>query len=219
VKRLQKNIVFLDLICFVIFPLVVWNVGKDYIGDYYAMLVSSVPGIIYSIYRFYELKRINITGLFIIGNLIIGTLIDVLAGSALQMLWNHVFYDYALTAFFLLTIVIKQPMALYFGLDFVELQGQDRTFSKKLFFQKKIFVIFQLITLGFALRNGILAAIKTWLILEYGADAFTKGLLFRQAFSWVMTGITVVGYSYISKMINQSPELIEKVKNELNIAK
>jgi hypothetical protein len=219
VKRLQKNIVLLDLICFVIFPLVVWNVGKDYIGAYYAMLFSSVPGIIYSLYRFYELKRINITGLFIIGNLIIGTLIDVLAGSALQMLWNNVFYDYALATFFLLTIIIKQPMALYFGLDFVELQGQDRTFSKKLFFQKKIFVIFQLITLGFALRNSILAVIKTWLIIEYGTDAFTKGLLFRQAFSWMMAGITVVGYSYISKIINQSPELIEKVKNELNIAK
>jgi hypothetical protein len=106
VKRLRKNIVLLDLICFVIFPLAVWNVSKDYIDDYYAMLISSVPGIIYSIYRFYELKRIHITGLFIIGNLIINTLIDVFAGSALQMLWNHVFYDYALASFFLLTIVI-----------------------------------------------------------------------------------------------------------------
>jgi hypothetical protein len=204
VKKLKKNFVLLDLFCYVIFPLLVWNFGKDFIGDYYAMLVSSIPGIVYSIYRFSELKRVNITGLFIIVNLVISTLIDVLAGSAIQLLWNNVFYQYTLAAFYFITVLINQPLALYFGLDFVELQGHDRTFSKKLFFQKRILNIFKLITLGFALKSGVLAVIKTWLIVKYGVAAFTKGILFRQAFSWIMTGITVAGYLYISKIIKQS---------------
>lgn len=50
--------------------------------------------------------------------LIIGTLIDVLAGSAIQLLWNNVIYAYVMSGFFLLTILIKKPITLYFALDF-----------------------------------------------------------------------------------------------------
>ncbi|TMU83560.1 hypothetical protein FGG79_19220 [Bacillus sp. BHET2] len=213
---MKKNIVLLDLMIYVALPLLMWNVMRDYTGDYYAMLLSSVPGIIYTIYRFIEMKKVNTFGLFILLTLIIGTLIDVLAGSSLQLLWNNVYYAAALSLFFLFTMIIRKPIPLYFGLDFAELQGYDRTFSKRLYYKKPVYRVFQLITLCFALRSGIFAIFKTWLILEYGVEAFDKGILLRQAFSWIMTGITVAGFIYIGKIIKDSPQMVKEVQEEMD---
>lgn len=212
---LKKNVIILDLVFYVGLPLLFWNVFREVIGDYYAMLASSVPAIIYSLYRFYEFKKINITGLYIITTLVIGTLIDVLAGSALQLLWNNVFYNMAIGTFFLGTFLFKRPMALYFGLDFAELQGHDRTFCKHLFNQKKILIIFQLVTLLFAFRSGVFAAIKAWLIVEYGIEAFDKGILVRQVIGWVFTGLTIYGFIYTAKVIKDHPEITKRVEAEL----
>ena len=212
---MKKNVILLDLIFYVGLPLLFWNGFRDVIGDYYAMLASSVPAIIYSIYRFYEVKKINITGLYIITTLVIGTLIDVLAGSALQLLWNNVFYNLAIGTFFLSTMLFKRPMALYFALDFVELQGHDRPFSKHLFYQKRIFIIFQLVTLLFAFRSVFFAAIKAWLIVEYGVEAFDKGILVRQVIGWVFTGLTMFGFFYTGKVIKDHPDIIKRVEEEM----
>lgn len=213
---MKRNFVLLDLLIYVALPLFVWNIMRDYIGDYYAMLLSSVPGIIYTVYRFIEMKKVNTFGLFILVTLIVGTLIDVLAGSSIQLLWNNVYYAAALSLFFFITMLLRKPISLFFGLDFAELQGYDRTFSKRLFYKKPLYRIFQLITLCFALRSGILAIVKAWLILEYGVEAFDKGIILRQAFSWIMTGITVAGFIYIGKIIQDSPQLVKEVQIELD---
>jgi hypothetical protein len=211
----MKNFVLLDLMIYVALPLFAWNIMRDYTGDYYAMLLSSVPGIIYTIYRFIEMKKVNTFGLFILITLIVGTLIDVLAGSSLQLLWNNVYYAAALGLFFFLTMIIGKPIPLYFGLDFAELQGFDRTFSKRLYYKRPLYHIFQWITLCFAVRSGILAIVKAWLIIEYGVEAFDKGIILRQTFSWIMTGITVAGFFYIGKIIKDSPHLVKEVQDEL----
>ncbi|WP_113926641.1 VC0807 family protein [Bacillus sp. P14.5] len=214
---MKKNIVLLDLIFYAALPLLFWNVFRDDIGDYYAMLFSSVPAILYSAYRFWEMKRVNVFGIYLITTLVIGTLIDVLAGSALQLLWNNVYFSIAMCLFFLITILFQKPITLYFGLDFAELQGYDRKFCRKLYEQKQLFRVFQWITIVFAVRSGVMAGANAWLITEYGVEAFDKGILLKQAFSWVMTGITVAGFFYVGKIINDSPELIDNVKNEMNI--
>ncbi|BCB02707.1 VC0807 family protein [Bacillus sp. KH172YL63] len=212
---LKKNIILLDLMIYVALPLFMWNVTRDYTGDYYAMLLSSVPGIIYTVYRFIEMKKLNVFGLFILITLIAGTLIDVLAGSSLQLLWNQVYYAAALCLIFLFTMIIRRPLPLYFGIDFAELQGFDRAFSKRLYYKKPVYRIFQWITLSFALRSGILATIKAWLIIEYGVEAFDKGIILQQALSWIMTGIAVAGFIYIGKVIKDSPQLVKDAQEEL----
>ncbi|MGD6965391.1 VC0807 family protein [Rossellomorea vietnamensis] len=214
---MKKNIVLLDLIFYGALPLLFWNVLRDVTGDYYAMLLSSVPAIFYTMYRFWEMKRVNVFGIYLISTLVIGTLIEVLAGSAIQLLWNNVYFSISMSLFFLITILLKKPITLYFGLDFAELQGYERQFSKKLYGQSRIFRVFQWITFVFALRSGVVAGVNAWLITEYGVEAFDKGILLKQAFSWLMTGVTVAGFLYIGKVIKDSPDLIEKVKNELSL--
>jgi hypothetical protein len=55
----------------------------------------------------------------------------------------------------------------------------------------------------------------TYLILVYGVKAFDKGIIVRQVLSWLITGISVLEFIYIGKIINDSPQLVEKIKNEI----
>ncbi|GGE73684.1 VC0807 family protein [Priestia taiwanensis] len=202
----NNKVIVGDLIFFLIFPLVIWNFGREYTGDYYAMLLSSVPGIIYSVIRFMMVKKINISGLFIITNLVLGTLIDVIAGSAIQMLWNNVYYGYFLGFVFVTTIFINKPFALLFSLDFAELQGADRESTKVSFYQRKVLFVFKLITLGFAVREILLASVKVWLIMEYGVESFDKGLILKQVLSWGITAISVFGFVYIYQLLSKEED-------------
>ncbi len=203
---MKKYIVLLDIIFYVVFPLAVWNLGREWLGDYMAMILSSVPGILYSLYRFYELKKINFFGIYLLTNLIIGFLIDVLAGSALQLLWNNVIYSYILGAVYFGTIIVKKPIFLYMALDLTEMQGQDRSKMKSLFFEKKIITIFSWITAGFALKFIILATIKTWLIQQYGVEAFDKGIILRQILNWGFTIVSLSGFYFINKELGKSSQ-------------
>ncbi|WP_066301778.1 VC0807 family protein [Bacillus sp. FJAT-29937] len=203
---MKKYIVLLDIIFYVVFPLAVWNLGREWLGDYMAMILSSVPGILYSLYRFYELKKINFFGIYLLTNLIIGFLIDVLAGSALQLLWNNVIYSYILGAVYFGTIIFKKPIFLYMALDLTEMQGQDRSKMKSLFFEKKIITIFSWITAGFALKFIILATIKTWLIQQYGVEAFDKGIILRQILNWGFTIVSLSGFYFINKELGKASQ-------------
>lgn len=213
---MKNNVIILDLIFYLALPLFVWHVLRDHVGDYYAMLLTSVPGIIYTLYRFKETKKLNVTGTFILASLVIGTVIDLLSGSALRLLWNNVFYSLAMGVFFVGTMLFKRPLALYFALDVAELQGHDRKFSKHLYYHKPLLLIFQGITLILALRSGLFAGVNSWLIIEYGVEAFDKGILLKQVLGWVITAITVIGFFYVGKVIQDSPELIKKVQADLS---
>ncbi|MBH0231275.1 hypothetical protein H0267_13690 [Halobacillus sp. KCTC 3957] len=218
-KVKNQKFVMLDLVCYVIFPLAVWHLTREPIGDYYAMLLSSVPGIIYTVYRFMALKKVNVFGIYILTTLVIGTLLDVLAGSALQLLWNSVIFAYVLAGVFLVSILIRRPISLYFALDFTELQGYNRPFTKRLFYKKKKLTIFNWITVAFAVQDVLLASIKAWLIIEYGVEAFDKGIILRQVLNWGIAFLIMGGFFYIGKIIKEKPELVDEVKEEMGAEK
>ncbi|SFC64625.1 hypothetical protein SAMN05443252_10552 [Bacillus sp. OV322] len=205
---MKKYIILLDIIFYAAIPLIVWNAGRGYLGDYNTILASSIPGILYSAFRFYEVKKINFTGIFILASLIIGTASDFLAGSALQLLWNNVFYSIAVALFFLLTIFSNKPAALLLSLDLAEMQGNDRASMNDLFWQKKVLNVFKLITMLFAARELVLSFVMLLLIKKYGVEAFDHGIIYKQAITWSFTIVCIGGFIYISKLINQDPERI-----------
>ncbi|WP_244093910.1 VC0807 family protein [Jeotgalibacillus sp. R-1-5s-1] len=204
-----------DLICYAIIPLVIWHGAREYMGDYVAMLVSTIPGFVYSVIRFIVLKKVNFLGIYLIVTLAIGTLIDVLAGSALQMLWNGVIYSFVLSFLLLISIAINKPLHLLFAVDIMELRGRDREILKKEFYQKDVLFVFKLITFGFALQGILLASIRVWLIVNYGVEAFDKGIVVRQVISWTTTAVLMYGFIHIGKMLNyKSDEELEMESKE-----
>src|SRR5699024_950800 len=90
-QKTNKKIILLDLIFYLVFPYVIWKFGKDSLGDYLSMLLSTILEFVYIIYRIILEKQFNIAGLFIIGLLALSTTVDLLSGSAERMLWNSVY--------------------------------------------------------------------------------------------------------------------------------
>lgn len=115
---MNRKIAFLDIIFYIGLPLLIWNQGRELIGDYPAMLLSTVPGFIYTLYRFWHERRVNITGIFIITTLLVGTSLDLIAGSAEKMLWYQVYFGFAIAGLHAFFLVIRKPLAIYFAVRF-----------------------------------------------------------------------------------------------------
>lgn len=201
---MKKNFGLLDLIFYIIFPLIVWNEMKDILGEYYAMLLSTVPGVVYSLYRFKQLKRLNLLGLVLLGNLIVSTLLTVLSNSAIQALWNEVYYNSCLAVLLLITCFNNKPFAKYVALDLAEMQGRSRTIMRNLFLESNVLKIFKFITLALALHFASLAAVMTKLIQNYGTEAFSKGIIIKQVLSLGFYGLAFVGFIYSAKVVNEN---------------
>lgn len=201
-KPMNKFIIF-DLIFYAAIPYVLWKFGRDPFGDYNAMLISTVPGFIYTIYRFVKEKQFNIAGLFVIVSLLIGTVINLLSGSAVQMLWNSIFLGLFYAFVHFIAFIVKRPFSLYFAVDFSYLQGYDRKSSTNLFYQKDIFKWFQIIQVLFILRSLTLAALKVYLLKIYGVDGYDQMLIYRQLVSWMFSAIIMGMYFYTNIPIQQ----------------
>ncbi|WP_230321427.1 VC0807 family protein [Planococcus salinarum] len=136
---MKKFIVF-DIVCYVVLPYFIWNYGREPLGDYYAMLLSTIPGFFYTIYRFAIERQFNIAGISILLSLFLGTMINLLSQNAESMLWNQVYLGYAYGMIFLISVLIRKPLALRFAVDFVYLQGFAKEDSFAAFSKKGVFM-------------------------------------------------------------------------------
>ncbi|WP_188455148.1 VC0807 family protein [Virgibacillus oceani] len=199
---MKKNIVILDLICYAAIPYLIWTHGREPFGDYAALLLSTVPGFIYTIYRFIIERQFNIAGMFILGSLFISTTVNLLSSSAESMLWNQVYLGFCYAAIYLLSVVFKKPLALYFAVDWAYLQGYPRKGSQALYSSKGLFIWFQVLTLLFVIRGLFQNLLKAWLIQSYGVDGYSSVLIYMQISGWVFSGLVAIGYFLVFKKVD-----------------
>ncbi|MDN4608997.1 VC0807 family protein [Sporosarcina highlanderae] len=216
-KKSGNKFIILDLFFYAAIPYVLWKFGRDPFGDYIAMLISTIPGFIYTVYRFLREKQFNITGLFVIASLLLGTLVDLLSGSAERMLWNGVYLGMFYVIVHFIALTVKRPFALYFAVDFAYLQGHDRKESTKLFYEKGIFIWFQLIQLLFIVRGLFMAGLKVYLLKKYGVDGFDQMLIYRQIASWIFGALITGMFFYTNVLIQKFVNLQLKRERESSI--
>ena len=202
-NNMKTNFIFLELFVYIGLPYVIWTYGRDLIGDYYAMLLSTIPAIIYTIYRFLKDRQFNMIGVFIIASLMLSTILDLLAGSAMQMLWNSVWLSYAFTSLYIVSMIIRKPLAIYFAVEFMYLQGFPKENTKKLYFMKGNVKWFQLVTGIFVVRGLVMNSIMVWLITQHGADAFMHLLIVRKVLGFAFSGLLFAGFLYAGHKANQ----------------
>ncbi|MFS0876272.1 VC0807 family protein [Solibacillus isronensis] len=210
----NKYLIFLELLFYAALPYAIWKFGREPFGDYAAMLLSTVPGIIYTVYRFAKDRQFNVTGLFILGSMLIGTTVDLLSGSAEQMIWNNVYLGLFYTLLYVILFIIKKPFPLYVAIDFAYLQGYARKDSKTLFFQKGIFGWFQLIQLVFIVRGLVMAGITVFLLRKYGIDSYGDMLIYKRVASWVFSGILTGMFFYISVVIQKYTKRLKEMNEQ-----
>ena len=196
---MKGKVIFFDLLFYIVIPLVMWNTLRESLGDYATMLLASVPGIVYAVFSFIKERRINFIGLFMLITLAIGTLIDILSGSALQMLWNNVYYGAFIGFVFIASMLVKRPIAYYFALDGGEMMGYERSSVKMYLSAKRTMIVLHLITFCYGLRSIVVAGVNVYLIRQYGVEAFDQGIVFKQIVTWTITIITAFGFLYVMK--------------------
>jgi hypothetical protein len=204
VKNLSPTLMLIvDFVLFFIFPLVFWELCREVVGDYPAMILTTIPGILYSFYRFKNNASLNYTGIWIILNLTAGLLVDFLSGSALQLLWNNVFYSAALLFIYSLSVAAKKPLYLYFTLDLMAMDGYDRKITKELFFEKKTYKFFQLITLIYCANELIyIVCLSRW-IMKYGVEAYRLDIILDKSLDIVLSGISLAIFFLIHQAVNE----------------
>ncbi|MBB4824730.1 hypothetical protein HNO89_001954 [Sporosarcina luteola] len=198
----MKKVIVYDLLIYMAVPYFIWNYGREPLGDYAALLLSTVPGLLYTLFRFIHERQFNITGAFILVSLLIDTLVNLLSGSAERMLWNQVYLGYGYALLYLISILLKKPLGLYFGVDFAYMLGNPREPSKKLFFSKELFTWFQLVTLLLVIRGIVQNTFKFWLIDSYGVDGYGQMLIYLKisggVFSILITSLNLfIGHKVV----------------------
>lgn len=199
----MKKLILLDILFYTGLPLLFWHYGREPFGDYYAMLLSTIPGLIYTIYRFLNERQFNIAGLFIIFSLFLSTTVNLVSGNAERLLWNQVFLGYGFVAVYALSVLFKKPLALYFAVDFMYLQGHPRRNMKELFTSKGIFRWYQLLTLLFCVRGIFQSSLKAWLLNKYGVDGYGQMLVYLQISSWVFGILITAGFFFIGEIVKR----------------
>ena len=197
-KKSNNKFIILDLILYAVIPFFIWKFGREPFGDYAAMLISTIPGFIYTVYRFVREKQFNISGVFVLTSLLLGAVVNLFSGSAEKMLWNGVYLGLFYVIIHLIALVIRRPFALYFAVDFVYLQGHERKSSKQLFYQKEIFKWFQIIQLLFIVRGLSIAGLKVYLLKKYGVDGYDQMLIYRQIAGWIFSALIIGLFFYTS---------------------
>ena len=192
-----------DFVLFFFFPLVFWELCREVVGDYPAMILSTLPGILYSFYRFKNNARLNYTGICVILNLTAGLLVDLLSGSALQLLWNNVFYSAALLFIYSVSVAARKPVYLYFTLDLMVMRGYDRKITKELFFEKKTYKLFKLITLIYCANELIyILCLSTW-IMKYGVEAYRLDIILVSSLNTMLSIASLAAFFFIHQAVNE----------------
>lgn len=193
----------LDILFYFALPIFCWEIGREYLPDYIAMIFSSLPGIIYSFLRLIKTGTLNFTRTFLLINIISGLFVDLLSGSALQLLWNNAFYSLFLCLLYASSCVFNKPLFLYFSLDILERQGYDRSLTKELLFEKRGLRILKMLTFFNGIREFVYALLLINLLTKYGVEIYTVSILTEQLFNFLMSGICIIAFIYLYKLLNE----------------
>jgi hypothetical protein len=152
----RRMFLYLDVVFFLALPLLMWETTRNILGDFQTILYSSFTGVIYSLYRYYKMKEINFTCLFMIINLLAGTLLDVFSGSAIRLLWNSSLYSLGLSFIYIVSVLLNKPLFLLFAFDIMIMEGQDRRITKELLYEATPLKVFKMITFANSIRKPCL---------------------------------------------------------------
>ncbi|MEH6939145.1 VC0807 family protein [Bacillus sp. JJ664] len=213
----ESNLIIYDLILYLVLPLVGYKLLKPYIGDYWAMIVPTIPGILYTLFRFWYTKQFNVTGIFIITTMSVSTALDLLAGTKENLLLYNVYYHIGLIGVFFILLAIKKPLPYYFMIDIAAIQGQEREESKKLYKHPSLFKLFQYLFIAWIVKDIIFTGAQWWMLEAYGVKAYYSRTIIFTVGGYIFGIIMAIGYAMITMRAQKIKENDQHPKDEINI--
>ncbi|WLR52109.1 VC0807 family protein [Bacillus tianshenii] len=194
----------IEILFYLVLPIAIWKYGREPLGDYYAMLFSTVPAILYTIYSFFKEKQFNVTGLFLVMTMTISTVLSIMSGGAEEMLWVGVYMNFGLAGFWLLTMLVGKPFVLYFAVDLGYVQGYPREESRALFFKKENMRYFYGLTFFCLIRDVLEGFLRIYLIYTVGVNGYDKILFIHRSVGWGFTLLLALLIMYTYRKIQQN---------------
>ncbi|MNC17811.1 hypothetical protein D3C75_657020 [compost metagenome] len=204
----MKSSMLWDIVMYLVLPMAVWRLGEGHLPDYYLILITGIPGIIYTLVTLMIRKKANFTGIFILTVMLTDSALDLLAGSVRNMFLYGLWQNGIMALLYGLTLLLRRPVSLYFALDVAELQGFNRQESRKLFLQPRPRRWLIQITALMGIRSLGFAFIK-WTVLTYfyseSMGKLTIGydnyLFHLRIYSWVWGAIIAACWMLFYKSV------------------
>jgi peptidoglycan/LPS O-acetylase OafA/YrhL len=202
----------IDLFFYFLFPFVIWETCRQFINDYLAIILSVLPGIVYSLYRLFHSMELNFTRMFLLANIIGELIVNLFSGSALQLLWNLAFYSLGLAILYLVSCFINKPLFLYFALDILVTQGYDRNITKEMLKETNSLSILKIMTITNSINQLSYAILLMLMISIKGIEAYSYSMIMEQILNLAVSVISVCGFYFIYKNINEI-KLVHQIKS------
>jgi len=189
-------------------PYAIWALTRQSLSDYHSLLLSTVPGFVYTIGRFAIERSWNVTGIFLIAALLIGTTVDLLSGDAETMIMNNIRTLLVFGVFFLASMLAKRPMALYFFADTARVLGwlPEHGRSRDALRDEELMPYFQGLTFLFALRYVAIAFVKLVLFSIHGVEGYGLLIWWRVALSWGFGALILLASLFVASRVRKRIE-------------
>lgn len=202
-----------DVVIYLVLPVAVWRLGEGHLPDYYLILLTGIPGIIYTVLTLAIRKKANFTGIFLLTTMLIDSALDLLAGSVRNMFLYGLWQSVVMILFYAMTLLLRRPVSMYFALDVAELQGYNRQETRELYVSPKPWRLLKLITILMGLKSLGFAFIK-WTVLtrfyneQLGklAIGYDNYLFYIRIYNWIWGAVIAVCWLLFYKRVMAQAE-------------
>lgn len=203
----MKKRLALELGIYIILPIVLGIVlGKSLM--YYAMGVSLLGGIVYTIINKIKNKVYNLSGITILSFLVINMALNVISKTQYDLIIKEIYFLITVSILLSVFIVFKKSFIMQILKDTLEILGYKKTNIDNIFGKNQLDSYFTSFTSLFIVHLLILSFIKMHFILIYGSN----GIIKAQSLS------SFIGFIFISTEIILSTLIINKVRLALRFS-
>lgn len=199
----MKKKIILDILFYLVIPLLFWNLFRDFLGAYYTLLAAMVPGTVYAILTFTREKGHRITGYVLFGGMLFARLMDLIVSTPEGILWNDVRMNLIFAFLWGISLLIKKPIGMYFFLDYACYSGIDYRKAKAHYFEQPLRQ-FYILTLILLVQDLIMAGLYSVLIKTLGIDGFNKIHVAMSILNYVNIGIIAFYVAHIIRFIHKT---------------
>lgn len=201
----MKKKIALDLLFYLAMPLLAWNLLRGHFSDYLLILIGLVPGLVYTVANFVTERQVSVSGVFFLVIISLNLALNLLSSTAEQELWNPVRLSYLSIAFYALTMLVRNPIGIYFFIDYAYSRGVPRELSSAIYRKKENFHYFYNFTAFLMLREVASIAVKTVMIERLGVEGFNSIQLASSIINYAFTALTALFVVYILRHIDHTP--------------
>jgi hypothetical protein len=179
-----KKQILVDLMFYLGLPLVIWNFGRGFTGDYLAMFLSALTAIGYTAYKFFFEKKYNVTGLVILFGILLNLYLNLISETAVEILYNGVYLNMAFMVLYGGSLLVRRPLGRIFYLDYRKMYGEARDRSLEKLGRFSLGRLFDGLTLVFILREAALWGVRALLLERYGVEGANEVLVYSRLVSY-----------------------------------